>query len=200
MLVECSLYSSIRKRVCRWRSEIWWERSVVRGGRERADVTIPAAPNKVCFASAAAQFILVMYSHIDDQGDPLIPFATYIHHEAPSMQSLPNSEIFNRFTDFPSEIQMAIFRSCDAPTLFQLMRTCSNIRAEAQKLFWSHPATWYYVEPDWLTFEYGHPGSEPHCSEFARCVQQVEVAFIRLDYEFRKSEWPHPIPATLGIR
>jgi len=141
-----------------------------------------------------------MYSHVDDQGDPLIPFATYIHHESPSTQSLPNSEIFNRFTDFPSEIQTAIFRSCDAPTLFQLMRTCSNIRAEAQKLFWSHPTTWYYVEPDWLNFEYGYPGSEPHCREFASCVQQVEVAFIRLDYCFQKSEWPHPNPATLSSR
>jgi hypothetical protein len=141
-----------------------------------------------------------MYSHVDDQGDPLIPFATYIHQEAPSTQSLPNLEIFDRFTDFPSEIQLAIYRSCDAPTLFQLMRTCSSIRTEAQKLFWSNPATWYYIEPDWLTFEYGRPGSESHCTKFARYIQQVEVAFIRLDFDFRKSEWPHPNPATLSGR
>lgn len=30
------------------------------GGRERADLTIPAAPDKVCLASATAQFILVL--------------------------------------------------------------------------------------------------------------------------------------------
>jgi hypothetical protein len=29
-------------------------------GRERADLTIPTAPDKVCFASAAAQFILIL--------------------------------------------------------------------------------------------------------------------------------------------
>jgi len=33
-------------------------------GREKADLTVLTAPDKVCFTSAAAQFILVLiYSH-----------------------------------------------------------------------------------------------------------------------------------------
>lgn len=59
-------------------------------------------------------------------------------------------------------------------------------------LFWTHPEIWYHVDQAWLVYDYGRPGSEPHCPEFARQIHQVEVSFEQLDYVFHESESRNP--------
>ena len=73
------------------------------------------------------------------------------------------------------------------------------MRAETQRLYWSHPEIWYHVSPRWLIDDYGRPGNDPHCPDFARYIYQVEISFVRLGHEFRENKWLDPGRATTPI-
>jgi hypothetical protein len=94
------------------------------------------------------------------------------------------------FLRLPIDLQLIVYEFCNAPTLFQLMRTCSLTRRSTTKLFWENTFTdhWYHC-PDEELFEY-RPHSYTflcHCPEFARRIQKVEIDLIRLELTFRES-------------
>lgn len=151
-----------------------------------------------------------MYSHIDSAGDPRIPFACYLAQQTQPSITLPGSGIFHRFRELPAEIQIKILESCDAATLFRLLQTCSSIRNEAEKLFYSHEVPWYIADSWWLIYGCGLPGTASHCPDFARRVHQVEVSCGRLEHEFHQIDGvdlgPEPeggaeaAPATMALK
>ncbi|ORY03952.1 hypothetical protein BCR34DRAFT_573131 [Clohesyomyces aquaticus] len=103
---------------------------------------------------------------------PITPFHLYVRPEGPASVRL--SPTFSQFLRLPLELQHAIVKSCDSPTLFQLMHVSSSIRNEARKLFWSNPEAWYLVDSEWL-FEGGFPGPTLHDPDFISCTKYVEV-------------------------
>lgn len=111
--------------------------------------------------------------HTTLDGEVITPFPFYVQPEA---TSCPSGARFPQFLELPAELQLHVFRFCDAATLFQLMRVSSTIRAEASKLFWSYPDAWYYVESHWL-FSGGFAGHAHHAIDFPPYVRQLEVGF-----------------------
>jgi hypothetical protein len=110
-----------------------------------------------------------------------IPFAAYVQRPAPTH----STSTFEHFLDLPAELQLRICKFCPAPTLFNLMRTCSRLRPEAANCFWSNEDTWYHVDCKFILDHHGFPGPALHCPHFARRVQQVEVAFVKMRGQFK---------------
>ena len=113
--------------------------------------------------------------HVDGNGEPLTPFALYVAPTTP-LPNLPAT--FHRWSDLPDELQLNIYKFCDASTLFRLMQTCANTRAEAEKLFWSDPAFWYPIRGDWLV-NGGIPCT--HYPAAASRLQQIEIALSTMN-------------------
>ncbi|KAF2664744.1 hypothetical protein BT63DRAFT_429484 [Microthyrium microscopicum] len=103
------------------------------------------------------------------------PFFFHVSNE--TGQQCPANSIDQgfQFQRLPIEIQFEVFKMCDQPTLFQLMRTCSSIRPEASRLFWSNKDVWYECSFLWLEYEGAKTGPALHCPDFAKNVQQVEI-------------------------
>ena len=99
----------------------------------------------------------------------------YFHqhiHQRPSSIGLKGS--FYQHAELPAELQLLIIQHCDAPTLFQLMRTTRDIRIEATRLFFSDPAIWYRLEADFL-LKRPSAGDSLYEPCFLASVEQLEV-------------------------
>lgn len=118
-------------------------------------------------------------------GEPRAPFASYVQPDATDC-SAPSGN-FPGFAILPAELQLHIVSFCDARTLFQLMHVSSATRAEAKKLFWSLPDTWYHTNGSWLRGG-GIRSHVFHTTEIQAYVQQVEVESfnIRSFYDEQK--------------
>jgi hypothetical protein len=112
-------------------------------------------------------------SHIHPTGDPHTPFYAYLKQSGGLKNSIPDT--FHYYLKLPREIQLMILEECDPPTLFNLMRTCSNIRSPVERLFWSHRNPWYYASATWIVRATGFPGSPELCPEFGKHIEQVEL-------------------------
>lgn len=63
---------------------------------------------------------------------------------------------------------------CDAPTLFQLMRTTREVRIKAAKLFFSDPSVWYHLRADGL-LQRPSAGESLYKPCFLASVEQLEI-------------------------
>ncbi|KAF2999027.1 hypothetical protein E8E13_008267 [Curvularia kusanoi] len=106
------------------------------------------------------------------EGELKVPFPTFVRNKDWTV----SETVFPQYTRLPAELQLRILQLCDQPSLFELMHTSRHIRAEAQKLFFSEPNTWYRVEADWLLAG-GHAGETIHDMSFLACAKQVYVEF-----------------------
>jgi hypothetical protein len=121
----------------------------------------------------------------------LVPFH-YYGKPHPQLIPPPVHHLFPFFR-LPVDLQLIVYEHCDAPTLFQLMRTCSRSRHAATKLFWegTFTNTWYHC-PDYWLFKHKTPGYifTRHCSEFAQRITNIEIDLIRLELRFQEDgEW-----------
>jgi hypothetical protein len=99
------------------------------------------------------------------------------------------------FSRLPTDIQLIIYESCDLPTLFHLMHTCSRTRGPCAKLFWSNNNTpslreyWYHCPSYWL-FDHGkhHHPIITHDLAFAHLVTRIELNLLRLEQHFAEDE------------
>jgi hypothetical protein len=141
------------------------------------------------------------YSHVDDFGEPAIPFGAYIHPENDeNAASIADSCSF-KFLALPFDIQVGVYQACDPPTLFQLMHTSRATRWEAQRVFFAHQTPWYYMDGTWLIVETGQPGTQPHCPEFANRIQQIELEFWQLgSLLFKEGQHPPPMLQFLNCK
>ena len=99
-----------------------------------------------------------------------------------SLQSSP-PVVLHGFARLPVEMQLRVAKHCDAPTLWQLMRTSSSLRSEAQSLFWSHSDLWFAVGGRgwWRAKIASRKHLLDYQSDFLRHVKQ-----IHFDPEFRQ--------------
>jgi hypothetical protein len=115
----------------------------------------------------------------------LVPFH-YYGKPKPQFIPPPSPRPFP-FCHLPIDLQLIVYEHCDAPTLFQLMRTCSRSRRAATKLFWNNTFTnqWYHC-PDYWLFEHriSTYTFASHCSEFALRITNIEIDLIRLELRF----------------
>ena len=114
----------------------------------------------------------------------IVPFHYFVKPE-----SRPTSCLQFHFLRLPIDLQLIVYEFCDAPTLFQLMRTCSLTRRSTTKLFWENAFAdqWYHCLDEEL-FEY-LPSSYTflrHCPDFAHRIQKVEIDLIRIEVIFRE--------------
>jgi len=123
---------------------------------------------------------------VDHHGRENVPFKYFVR---PTI--LPSSKVSTSFTCFsqlPAELQLQIYDACDGSTLFNLMQTCSGIRKEASKRFWTHKDTWYSCSDDTaFPRRVQHPIIQ-YCPEFASRIAQVEIHFIRIHMAFPSDE------------
>ncbi|KAH6113811.1 hypothetical protein HBI69_129670 [Parastagonospora nodorum] len=123
---------------------------------------------------------------VDHHGRENVPFKYFVR---PTI--LPSSKVSTSFTCFPQlpvELQLQIYDFCDGSTLFNLMHTCSDIRKEASKRFWTHKDTWYRCSEDTaFPRDTQHPIIQ-YCPDFASRITQVEIDFIRIHMAFPTDE------------
>jgi hypothetical protein len=123
-------------------------------------------------------------------------FAPFKYFARPaSLPRLEASRTFTCFANLPVEIRLQIYDLCDAPTLFQLMRTCASIRTVVSKRFWNQQDIWYNC-PDLSFFHDSGEHQIPlFCQSFASQITQVEInveylgAAFRDDYRVAKEEF-----------
>ncbi|CEL08494.1 hypothetical protein ASPCAL11643 [Aspergillus calidoustus] len=106
----------------------------------------------------------------------------------PQPQPTPKSRTFHAFSQLPTELQLHIFRACDAPTLFQLIHTTSHIRTLTLPIFWNifGRNTWYTINT--LSIGYAKLFEITyiaHDKSFAKNIAQVEIDIWRGLFEFR---------------
>ena len=115
----------------------------------------------------------------------VVPFHHFVKPNSEGTSIAPRCS-FN-FLRLPVDLQLTVYEHCDAPTLFQLMRTCSSTRRAVAKRFWETTFfdQWYHCLDDWLfqrrirTFTI-----IPHCPEFASRIINVEIDLVRLELRF----------------
>jgi hypothetical protein len=98
----------------------------------------------------------------------------YFHQHIHQRQSTGPEESFHRYAELPAELQLRIMQQCDAPTLFQLMRTTRDLRIEARELFFSDPVTWYRLEAD-LLLQHPLAIESMYEPDFLAGVKQLEI-------------------------
>lgn len=114
----------------------------------------------------------------------LTPFSYFVT-PMPGLSTL-NRSWFPRFSDLPPDIELEVYDSCNAPTLFQLMHTNSRIRAETLKRFWAKSDFWYCCTDTWWErYKAKRIGLIVHCPIFASQITQVEICFARIEIQFR---------------
>jgi hypothetical protein len=91
----------------------------------------------------------------------------------PTLESTIPGVSFHPYTRLPAELRLRILELCDAPTLFQLMRTSYQLRAEAKKVFFSDRKTWYYLPATDLLD--GCPAESIYRLDFLACVEQLDL-------------------------
>ena len=108
--------------------------------------------------------------HSTHDGEPHIPFSRYVQ-----LEPMPSSCMtFPQFCNLSAELQLRVLYFCNSPTLFQLMQTSYTTRAEAKKLFWTYPDSWYRVNGLWLLAG-GYPGEDHHDVDFMTYVERLDV-------------------------
>lgn len=119
----------------------------------------------------------------------LVPFHYFVRPK-PQLTARATSQRFPFFR-LPIDVQLIVYELCDAPTLFQLMRTCSRTRCSATKLFWDNAfrGYWYHCR-DYHLFEYCPSGYTflGHCPGFAHRITSVEIQLTRLEFHFREDD------------
>ncbi|KAL3490238.1 hypothetical protein BJX62DRAFT_238377 [Aspergillus germanicus] len=124
---------------------------------------------------------------LTNRGVPVTAFSLAVALQ-PQPQPTPKPRTFYAFTNLPVELQLQILRSCDGPTLFQLIHTTSHIRSLTLPLFWNtfSKNTWYSINT--LSIGYA-PFFEityiAHDESFAKNIAQVEIDIFRGLFEFR---------------
>lgn len=119
----------------------------------------------------------------------LVPFHYFV--EPGSRLAIPPSPLLCSFPFFrlPIDLQLVVYEQCDAPTLFQLMRTSLSTRRLATKLFWENtfPGQWYHC-PDYGLFQHRIQTYifTPHCPKFASRITNIEIDLIRLELQFQE--------------
>jgi hypothetical protein len=116
-------------------------------------------------------------SHVDGAGQEHIPFHAYLEQS----NSTPNGPQSNEATyhqyypSLPLELQLHILKSCDAPTLFNLIRTCSSLRAHTNPLFWADRDVWYETYALWMMDTYSFPQYYKASLDFSKGIQQLDI-------------------------
>jgi hypothetical protein len=110
--------------------------------------------------------------HSTFQGELQVPFARHVRRMNPT---IPQAN-FPQYTKLPAELQLSIIGFCDQATIFQLMHTSRQTRAEARKLFFSNPETWYHVEAKWL-LKGGYAAHTNRDLSFLACTERLNVDF-----------------------
>jgi hypothetical protein len=122
----------------------------------------------------------------------LVPFH-YFAKPKPQLNPPPSPSPFPFFR-LPIDLQLIVYEHCDAPTLFQLMRTCSRSRRAATKLFWNGTFidSWYHC-PNSSLFEHRVRiyTFTSHCPEFALRITNIEIDLIRLELRFQEDDKDH---------
>jgi F-box-like len=125
-------------------------------------------------------------NYCEEDGGPVTPFRYFATPQAPGALEEPRS--FPHL-DLPAEILLFIFQFCNAPTLFQCMRTCRGFRYMASKRFWSDSTVWCRISREWWTSQKARlPGRLD--MEFARQATQVEIDVL-LHHEFAVQRLEH---------
>jgi hypothetical protein len=106
------------------------------------------------------------------EGELHVPFTRHVRQLSPT---IPNTS-FSQYSNLPAELRLRVLRSCDKATLFQLMRTSRETRAEAKRLFFSDPGAWYCVDSDWLRSG-GHPGQTWRDMNFLACIERLCIEY-----------------------
>lgn len=117
------------------------------------------------------------------EGELHVPFTRHVRQLSPTM---PNAS-FSQYLNLPAEIRLRVVRSCDKATLFQLMQTSRETRAEAKRLFFSDPGAWYCVDSDWLRSG-GQPGHTWRDMNFLACIERLCIEY----------SWLHETYYTVG--
>jgi hypothetical protein len=112
-----------------------------------------------------------LYATFD--GEICVPFHLYVQQGNVHRSS---AKAFPQFLQLPVELQLAILRSCDNASLFQLMHVSRRTRTEAEKLFWSDPETLVEINGDWILAG-GFPGHHDYALDFLARVKQLELDF-----------------------
>jgi hypothetical protein len=110
--------------------------------------------------------------HSTHQGELQVPFARHVRQMNPT---IPQAN-FQQYINLPAELQLEIFGFCDQATIFQLIHTSRQTRAEAKQLFFSSPETWYYVEAEWL-LRGGYAAHTNRDLGFLACIERLNVDF-----------------------
>ncbi|KAL2785887.1 hypothetical protein BJX66DRAFT_342659 [Aspergillus keveii] len=124
---------------------------------------------------------------LTNRGVPVTAFSLVVALQ-PEPQATPRPRAFHVFASLPAELQLQILRSCDGPTLFQLIHTTSHIRSLTLPIFWDtfSKNTWYFINT--LSIGYA-PFIEKtyiaHEESFAKNIAQVEIDIFRGLFEFR---------------
>ena len=113
------------------------------------------------------------YVNVDYQ--PHIPFYAFLRQSSTINHPMSHLQLFKYYSLLPPEIRLMILEMYDAPTLFNLMRTCSDIRIIARPLFWSHPDPWYYANIDWIVGNSCFPEEASLRPDFANQTEQVDL-------------------------
>lgn len=119
---------------------------------------------------------------------PLVPFKYFVKPQA--QLSSQSSLLQFPFLCLPVDLQLMVYERCDAPTLFQLMRTCSHTRHPTAKLFWANASTDHWYQSSSGIFEY-HQYSHvviEHCLRFSSLITNLMVDFIRIEVVLREGE------------
>lgn len=114
--------------------------------------------------------------HSTHQGEFQVPFSRHVRQ----LTSTTSKASFKQYAKLTAELKLRIFHFCSAATIFQLMHTSRFTRAEARKLFFSDPETWYYVDADHWLLEGGHPGHTKYDLGFLACTERVNAHFGRM--------------------
>ncbi|KAF2675352.1 hypothetical protein BT63DRAFT_420551 [Microthyrium microscopicum] len=130
-----------------------------------------------------AELALETPSHIWKCHQPwAIPFYHLLNSSAFLIDPTTGRD-FQVFTKLPLEIQWTILEKCDAPTLFNLMRTCRSIRKRVEPLFWSHPKVWYYASMNDIPAHHTWKANRKFENEFCKQIQQVEFCLTNRWYD-----------------
>lgn len=126
----------------------------------------------------------------------LVPFHYFVKPE-PQLTSPPSRLPFP-FLRLPIDLQLIIYEHCDAPTLFQLMRTCSCTRHAATKLFWKNTSTdhCYHCPDNWLSIAALPPtpsyGTAQNSHSDHECRDRSGEARAPIPRGRRRSRWSSP--------
>ncbi|PVI03009.1 hypothetical protein DM02DRAFT_652987 [Periconia macrospinosa] len=120
------------------------------------------------------------------RGELLVPFSRHIRQS--SINPPTSHWSFPQYSRLPAELQLRVLRCCDKPTLFQLMHTSRDLRADSERLFFSDPETWYQVSGEWLIKGGTASGTMSDTGFLAR-VERLRIDFYWMHQETWADGW-----------